>query len=57
MKWIKPDKIEDQVSMLWEACFNHIPSQLHFQELKINFVLMFLGLILALIGVLIVLVV
>lgn len=50
----KPEKLEDQVSMMWDALFNHLPGILkeqnrHFkwQDVKLNFILVFVGLILA----------
>jgi len=53
----KPQKQRDQIDALWEACFNHIPTQLNILGLKINFVLIFIGLILAFLAALLVLVV
>ena len=44
----KPDKQRDQISMLWDAVYNHIPTQLHWQNTKVNFVLAMLGLLIGL---------
>jgi len=44
----KPGRLEDQVSMLWDAVWNHIPAQLAWQDKKINFILTFVALILGL---------
>ena len=50
----KPKSLEDQISMMWDAVYNHIPClfekqerQSKWQELKINFILVFVALILA----------
>ena len=44
----KPQTLDEQISMIWDAVFNHIFHRLHFQDIKINFILTFLGLLLAL---------
>ena len=51
----KPRSPNRQLAMIWEQCFNHIPSQLekidwrlHFQDIKINFVLAFLAILVGL---------
>ncbi len=46
----KPTITEKQVDMLWDACFNHIPSRLDWMNTKINFILTFLAIELALTG-------
>lgn len=50
----KPRKLEDQVSTMWDAIYNHIPGilrehnkRLKWQDIKLNFILVFVGLILA----------
>ena len=43
----KPEKQKDQIAQLWDAVYNHIPTQLRWQNIKINFILVFVGLILA----------
>lgn len=53
----KPKKMEEQIAQLWEACFNHIPSQLHWQNIKLNFIMGFMALVLALMAATIVLLV
>lgn len=50
----KPDKQKDQISMLWDACFNDIPHRLKWQDVKINFILGFMGVVLTLIAVILV---
>ena len=51
---LKPRIPNKQLSMIWEQCFNHLPGQLekidwrlHFQDIKINFILVLMALILA----------
>ena len=43
----KPQTLDEQISMIWDAVFNHIFHQLKFQDVKINFILTFLGLLIA----------
>ena len=43
----KPQTLDEQVSMIWDAVFNHIFHRLKFQDIKINFILTFLGLMIA----------
>ena len=45
---MKPRTTKDQVSMLWDAVYNHIPTQLAWQNMKINFILTFVAMILVL---------
>lgn len=47
----KPEDEKNQISMLWEACFNHLPHQINFLNIKMNFTLAFLALVLALLGI------
>ena len=49
----KPEKQGEQISMLWDAVFNHIPTKLKWVSVKLNFVLVFLALILAFQGIII----
>lgn len=49
----KPKTQKEQISMLWEGVFNHIPTQLKWQNVKLNFILAFMGLVLALLAVII----
>jgi len=51
----KPTKMEEQIDQLWEACFNHIPSQLRWQNTKLNFIMGFMALVLAFMAAVIVL--
>jgi len=53
----KPQNINQQVSMMWDYLFNHLPSRLkqqdrrlRWQDVKINFILLFVALILASLG-------
>jgi len=50
--------LEEVVSQIWDAVFNHLPhnlaiyeGKLSFQDTKLNFVLAFLALLLALVGI------
>jgi len=47
----KPEEEKAQISMLWDAVWNHIPHQLAFIDTKFNFVFVFMGLVLALLGI------
>jgi len=47
----KPDKQKDQISMLWDAVYNHIFHRLNFIDLEIKFILVFLALILTFLGI------
>ncbi len=47
----KPDDVEGQISVLWDFMTNHVWSRLKWQDVKMNFVLVFLGLILALLAI------
>lgn len=49
----KPKTQKEQISMLWDAVYNHLPTRLGWIDIKIGFIMGFLGLILALLGVLI----
>ena len=49
----KPTKMSAQIDMVWDELFNHIPSRLRWQDVKLNFLLGFVALILGLLGVLI----
>lgn len=53
----KPEGIDAKMDMVWEYCFNHLPSRLrrqerrlHWQDVKLNFILVLLALILASLG-------
>lgn len=48
----KPQEQKDQISMLWDAVYNHIPARLKWQDVKLNFILGFMALILVVLGVL-----
>ena len=47
----KPKTHDEQMDMIWEACFNHIPTRLGWVDLKVNFILAFIGIVLALVAV------
>lgn len=47
----KPKTIEEQVSMIWDALYNDVFHKLKFQDIKVNFILAFLGLLLTALGV------
>lgn len=57
---IKPDKLEDQVSMMWDVLFNGLFDKMddvHDKQdsvnMKLNFVLVFLGIVLTFLGILV----
>ena len=43
-----PVKQCDQIEMLWDACFNHLPTRLDFLNMKLNFLLGMAGIMIAL---------
>jgi len=43
----KPKTTKEQIDMIWDAIFNAIPHRFKWQDIKINFILAFLALILA----------
>lgn len=53
----KPQKQKDQIDQLWDAVYNHIPSKLGVLGIKVNFILVFMGLNLAFLAALMVLIV
>ena len=44
----KPETLEEQISTLWDAVFNHIPTQINWVNTKLTFILTFVALILGL---------
>ena len=44
----KPESLEEKVDLIWEAAFNHIPTQINWLNLKLTFILTFVALILGL---------
>ncbi len=46
----KPKSQKDQISMVWDALFNGLIHRVNFQDIKINFILGFMVLILGLLG-------
>lgn len=53
----KPKTTKGQVDMMWDAVFNLWPHRLKWQDIKINFILAFVALILAGMGILLVILV
>lgn len=49
----KPETQKEQISTLWDIVCNHLFTKVNTHDIKINFILIFVGLILALLGVLI----
>lgn len=49
----KPEDKDEQISMIWDALYNHVFHRLKTQDMKINFMFAFIALILALLGILI----
>ena len=47
----KPKTMKAQVDVLWEVCTNHIPTRLKWLDVKVNFILAFTGLVLALVAI------
>ena len=41
-----PEKQKDQITQLWDACFNPIPTSLGWLNLKVNFILGLMSVIL-----------
>ena len=50
----KPPTMKGQVDTMWDVLHNHVLTQLNFLGIKVSFILGFLALILALLGILIV---
>jgi len=50
----KPKTQREQIGMLWDACFNHIPTKLDWLDKKVAFIMVMMALILALMSVLII---
>lgn len=48
----KPKTQKAQINMIWDALFNEIPHRLKWQDIKINFILVFVALILTGMGIL-----
>lgn len=47
----RPKSSKAQVEMLWEAMYNHVFTWMRWQDIKLNFVLVFLGLVVALLAI------
>jgi len=47
----KPDKQKDQISELWDACFNHLPTHIRWLNVKVNFILAMIGVVMAMVAV------
>jgi len=50
----KPKLQKDQIEQLWDAAFNHLPTRIRWIDTKLNFVLVFLGILMALIALMLV---
>jgi len=48
----KPKTTKGQVDALWDICSNHILGRLRWQDVKLNFILGFMGLVMVVLGVL-----
>jgi len=48
----KPKTTKGQIDMMWDALFNALPHRLQWQDVKINFILTFVALILTGMGIL-----
>jgi hypothetical protein len=48
----KPETTEEQVSVMWDTMCNHVITHLGLLDLKINFILTLVGVLLALVGLL-----
>ncbi len=46
----KPETQEEQINMLWDGVFNHLPHRLAWLNIKINFILTFMAIELGLTG-------
>ena len=46
----KPETLTEQISMMWDALFNDLPHRLKWQDTKINFILVFMALLLTAFG-------
>ncbi len=53
----KPKTNTAKIDLVWDAVFNHLPTQLRWVNLKMNFIIAFMALILGLLGLIIALVV
>ena len=51
----KPTAQKDQIAMMWESLYNHIPHKFQLIDLKMNFLLSLVGIEVALIAAVIVL--
>ena len=50
----KPKTTKDQINMIWDALFNAIPHHLKSQDIRINFILAFMALVLGLMAVMLI---
>ena len=49
----KPTRQRDQIDMLWDGVFNHLPTKIKWIDVKVNFLMAFVALILALMGIMV----
>ena len=47
----KPANQKEQISDLWEAVYNHIPSQLRLVNIQIRFILAFITIVMVLVAI------
>ena len=43
----KPKTTKEQINMIWDALFNSLPHRMRSQDIRINFTLAFMALVLA----------
>ena len=46
----KPKTRDEQISMIWDALFNHVFTALHWQDIKINFILTLIAILIGIIA-------
>lgn len=49
----KPEDRDEQISMMWDMLYNHLPTWMKFVEIRFNFNWLLFGIIIALLGCLI----
>ena len=49
----KPEDEKEQISMLWDQMFNHLPTWMRFVEMRFNFNWLLFGIVIALLACLI----
>ena len=46
----KPKTRDEQISMIWDALFNHVFTALHWQDIKITFILALIAILIGIIA-------